>query len=234
MKPNLAAAFVALSLLGCAPNTADSPLAGVTGGKTAIFAGGCFWCLEADFEQLPGVIAAESGYTGGHLPNPGYALVGLGITGHTEAVRVTYDPQRVSFAQLLDYFWRHIDPTVGDRQFCDIGNQYRSGIYWQNEEEKEAAERSRDALLASGRLPRIETEIRAASTFFPAEEYHQDYYRKNPLRYAYYRHACGRDARVREIWNEEAPPSRSPGATGGPSDGLSPPGRGDLSGTPPR
>jgi peptide-methionine (S)-S-oxide reductase len=232
LKP--AAAVLALSLLGCAPNPADSPPSDLSGGKTAIFAGGCFWCLEADFEQLPGVIAAESGYTGGYLPNPSYALVGLGITGHTEAVRVTYDPQRLSYAQLVDYFWRHIDPTVADRQFCDVGNQYRSGIYWQNEEEKQVAERSRAALLASGRLPRIATEIRPASTFFPAEAAHQDYYKKNPLRYAYYRYACGRDARVRQVWGDEVPYSRGQAGGGNPADALSRPGRGGLSGTPPR
>jgi peptide-methionine (S)-S-oxide reductase len=168
--------------------------------RTAIFAGGCFWCIEADFEKLPGVIAAESGYTAGRTVNPTYEQVSAGSTGHTEAIRVTYDPQKVSYRQLLDYFWRHIDPTVKNRQFCDVGSQYRSGIYWQNEAERKAAEGSRDALLASGKLPRIETEIVATSPFYPAEEYHQDYYKKNPIRYAYYRQGCGRDARVQQIW----------------------------------
>ena len=168
--------------------------------RTAIFAGGCFWCIEADFEKLPGVIAAESGYTAGRTVNPTYEQVSAGSTGHTEAIRVTYDPQKVSYRQLLDYFWRHIDPTVKNRQFCDVGSQYRSGIYWQNEAERKAAESSRDTLLASGKLPRIETEIVAASAFYPAEEYHQDYYKKNPIRYAYYRQGCGRDARVQQIW----------------------------------
>ena len=170
---------------------------------TALFAGGCFWCIEADFEKLPGVIGAESGYTAGRKPNPTYELVSAGGTGHTEAVRVTYDPARVSYAQLVDYFWKHIDPTVKDRQFCDSGNQYRSGIYWQNEAERKIAESSRDALLTSGKFKEIHTEIIAATTFYPAEEYHQDYYKKNPIRYAYYRNGCGRDARVQQLWGSK-------------------------------
>ena len=168
--------------------------------RTAIFAGGCFWCSEADFEKLPGVIAAESGYTAGRTVKPTYEQVSAGGTGHTEAIRVSYDPRKVSYPQLLDHFWRSIDPTVKNRQFCDIGTQYRSGIYWQNEGERQAAEASRDALRASGKVARIETEIIAASTFYPAEEYHQDYYKKNSVRYAYYRLSCGRDARLKQIW----------------------------------
>ncbi len=178
---------------------ADSPIATAT----AIFAGGCFWCLEADFEKLPGVIGAESGYTGGKTPNPGYHQVSAGGTGHTEAVRVSYDPAKLSYQQLVDYFWRHIDPTVKDRQFCDAGTQYRSAIYWQNEAERKIAEASRDALLKVGKLPQVYTEVTAASVFYPAEEYHQDYYKKNPIRYAYYRKTCGRDARVHEIWGDK-------------------------------
>jgi len=170
---------------------------------TAIFAGGCFWCLEADFDKLPGVIATESGYTAGKTKNPTYHQVSAGGTGHTEAVRVSYDPAKVSYQQLVDYFWRHIDPTVKDRQFCDVGTQYRSGIYWQNEAERKIAEASRDALLKSGKLKQVFTEIAAASVFYPAEEYHQDYYTKNPIRYAYYRNSCGRDARVQEIWGHK-------------------------------
>jgi peptide-methionine (S)-S-oxide reductase len=166
----------------------------------ALFAGGCFWCIEADFEKLPGVIDAESGYTAGHTPNPTYAQVSAGRTGHTEAVRVLYDPARVSYAQLVAYFWRHIDPTVKDRQFCDVGSQYRSGIYWQNDTERQVAEASRDALLKTGRFATIHTELAAASAFHPAEDYHQDYYKKNELRYSYYRFSCGRDARVKAIW----------------------------------
>lgn len=169
---------------------------------SALFAGGCFWCIEADFEKLPGVIEVESGYTAGQTKNPSYEAVSAGKTGHTEAVRVIYDPKKVSYPQLVDYFWRHIDPTVKDRQFCDIGSQYRSGIYWQNESERQAAESSRAALLKSGRFREIGTELAAATTFWPAEEYHQDYYKKNPIRYTYYRSGCGRDARVRQLWGE--------------------------------
>ena len=169
---------------------------------SALFAGGCFWCIEADFEKLPGVIEVESGYTAGPTKNPSYEAVGAGRTGDTEAVRVIYDPKKVSYPQLVEYFWRHIDPTVKDRQFCDAGSQYRSGIYWQNEAEQKAAEASRDALLKSARFPVIYTEVLPASTFWPAEEYHQDYYKKNPIRYAYYRSSCGRDARVQQLWGE--------------------------------
>ena len=167
---------------------------------TAVFAGGCFWCIEADFEKLPGVASVESGYTAGKTPNPTYELVSNGHTGHTEAVRVTYDPAKVSYAQLVEYFWRHIDPTVKDRQFCDIGSQYRSGIYWGNDAERRVAEASRDALLKSGRFKTIHTELVPASAFFLAEDYHQDYYKKNELRYSYYRLSCGRDARVKSLW----------------------------------
>lgn len=178
--------------------------ANIPNGKaSAIFAGGCFWCIEADFEKLPGVVEVESGYTAGKTNNPSYEAVSAGRTGHTEAVRVFYDPQKVSYAQLVEYFWRHIDPTVKDRQFCDSGSQYRSGIYWQNEAERKVAEESRDALLKSARFPVIYTEVQPATTFWPAEEYHQDYYKKNPIRYAYYRSGCGRDARVQQVWGEK-------------------------------
>ena len=167
---------------------------------TAVFAGGCFWCIEKDFEALPGVVAVESGYTAGKTTNPTYESVSAGRTGHTEAVRVIYDPAKVSYAQLVEYFWRHIDPTVKDRQFCDVGSQYRSGIYWGNETERQAAESSRDALIKSGRFKTIHTELAGASPFYLAEDYHQDYYKKNTVRYNYYRLSCGRDARVKELW----------------------------------
>jgi peptide-methionine (S)-S-oxide reductase len=170
---------------------------------TAIFAGGCFWCTEKDFEELPGVIAAESGYTAGKTENPTYESVSAGYSGHTEAVRVTYDPKKVSYPQLVEFFWKTIDPGVRDRQFCDIGSQYRSGIYWQNEAERLAATASRDALLKTGRFKNIYTELAAASKFWPAEEYHQDYYKKNSLRYKVYRRSCGRDARLADIWSEK-------------------------------
>ncbi len=192
----LPAGLLGAALLGC------GPAAGAPPARTAmaVFAGGCFWCLEADMEKLPAVIAAESGYTGGHTANPTYEQVSAGVTGHAEAVRVTYDPSKISYAKLLDYFWRHIDPTVKDRQFCDVGSQYRSAIYYREEAERQAAEASRDALLMSGKFQHIHTEITAATTFYPAEKYHQDYYKKNPIRYQYYRTTCGRDARVAAVW----------------------------------
>jgi peptide-methionine (S)-S-oxide reductase len=182
---------------------ADTPAAPAVvpaGSATAIFAGGCFWCVESDFEKLSGVLEVESGYTAGRTANPTYEQVSAGGTGHVEAVRVIYDPKKVTYPQLLDYFWRHIDPTVKDRQFCDIGTQYRSGIYWQNEDERKAAEASRDALLTSGKFKVIHTELAPATAFWLAETYHQDYYKKNPIRYAYYRKSCGRDARVEQVW----------------------------------
>jgi peptide-methionine (S)-S-oxide reductase len=196
-----AAALLLLGGIGCAAGAQPAAPAGSTA-ATAIFAGGCFWCLEADFEKLPGVISAESGYTGGKTANPTYHQVSAGGTGHAEAVRVSYDTSKLSYRQLVDYFWRHIDPAAKDRQFCDAGTQYRSAIYWRNDAERKIAEESRAALLKSGVVRQVFTEIAAASAFYPAEEYHQDYYRKNPLRYAFYRTTCGRDARVREIWGD--------------------------------
>jgi peptide-methionine (S)-S-oxide reductase len=204
------AATVLLLLGGLGFSVAAQPAKAAAGATapasamaTAIFAGGCFWCSEADFEKLPGVIDAESGYTGGATPNPTYREVSAGGTGHTEAVRVTYDPTKVTYRQLVDYHWRNIDPTVKDRQFCDVGSQYRSGIYWGNEAERRIAEASRDALLQSGKFKKVYTEIAPASTFYPAEDYHQAYYKKNPIRYGYYRSGCGRDARLKEIWGDK-------------------------------
>jgi peptide-methionine (S)-S-oxide reductase len=195
-----------LALAACnAPASAEKPtsLTVPNGAATAIFAGGCFWCTESDFEKLSGVISAESGYTAGQSSNPTYEQVSAGITGHTEAVRVVYDPAKVSYPQLLEYFWRTIDPTVKDRQFCDSGTQYRSGIYFQNEAERKAVEDSRSALLKDGKVKQVYTEIQMAKVFYPAEEYHQDYYKKNPVRYAYYRKGCGRDARLEQIWSSK-------------------------------
>ncbi|AOW14276.1 peptide-methionine (S)-S-oxide reductase [Hydrogenophaga crassostreae] len=190
-KP-LAAGAVAAA--GLAANAAHAATA------TAVFAGGCFWCTESDFEKLPGVVKAESGYTAGKLANPTYEQVSRGGTGHTEAVRVTYDPDKVSYAKLVEYFWPTIDPTEKNRQFCDIGDQYRSGIYWGNDAERKIAEASRDALLKSGRFKTIYTELAPASTFYLAEDYHQDYYKKNPVRYNYYRLSCGREAQLDRVW----------------------------------
>ena len=201
----LASVLFSLSMAAISSNAlaADATTANQVKAATAIFAGGCFWCSEADFEKLPGVIGAESGYTAGSKSNPTYEQVSAGGTGHTESVRVSYDPSKLSYAQLVDYFWKHIDPTVKDKQFCDSGSQYRSGIYWQNAEERKIAEASREALLASGKFKEIHTEVIAATAFYPAEEYHQDYYKKNPIRYAYYRKGCGRDARIIEVWGSK-------------------------------
>ena len=182
---------------------ADAPAAAPSGqSATAIFAGGCFWCTEADYEKVPGVTEAESGYINGKVKDPTYQQVSAGRTGHTEAVRVHYDPAKVSYAQLLEHFWPTIDPTVKDRQFCDVGNQYRTGIYYQGEAQRSAALASRAQLEKQGRFKQIHTEVEAAGTFYPAETYHQDYYKKNPVRYKFYRLNCGRDARLAEVWGK--------------------------------
>lgn len=196
----------ALAVAACnSPASAEKPvtLAVPSGAATAILLGDVSGYTESDFEKLPGVISAESGYTAGQTVNPSYEQVSAGGTGHTEAVRVVYDPAKVSYPQLLEYFWHTIDPTVKDRQFCDSGTQYRSGIYFQNEAERKAAEDSRSALLKEGKVKQVYTEIQMAKVFYPAEEYHQDYYKKNPVRYAYYRRGCGRDARLEQIWGSK-------------------------------
>lgn len=167
----------------------------------ATFAGGCFWCMEPPFDKLEGVISTTSGYTGGDQRNPTYRQVSAGGTGHTEAVEILYDPEKISYAELLDVFWRNIDPLTADRQFCDVGSQYRTGIFFHNEDQKRLAEQSKQALTASDRFDKpIVTEITPAGEFYPAEDYHQDYYQKNPLRYKFYRYQCGRDQRLEELW----------------------------------
>ncbi len=161
--------------------------------------------MEPPYDQLPGVISTISGYTGGTVANPTYNQVSAGGTGHAEAVEVTYDPRRVSYAKLVDVFWHNIDPYAVDRQFCDGGNQYRSAIFVASNEQRRVAESSKAALRSSGKLTRpIATEIVAASTFYPAEDYHQDYYVKNPVRYKFYRFNCGRDKRLEEVWGKQA------------------------------
>ncbi|HEY5656547.1 MAG TPA: peptide-methionine (S)-S-oxide reductase MsrA [Myxococcota bacterium] len=170
----------------------------------ALFAGGCFWCMEPAFDEVPGVVSTTSGYTGGRVESPTYEQVSSGSTGHAEAVRVVYDPSQVTYEKLLDVFWHNIDPTVRNRQFCDTGSQYRSAIFASGPEERELAEASRRRVAERLGVP-IQTEIVDAGAFYPAEEYHQDYYRKNPLRYAFYRRGCGRDARLAEIWGADAP-----------------------------
>ena len=171
---------------------------------TATLGGGCFWCLEADFDTLDGVISTTSGYTGGHTVNPTYKEMVQGTNGHTEAVRLEYDPARVTYEELLEFFWRQIDPTVADRQFCDVGPQYRAAIFAHDDEQMQAALRSKEALARSKPFPgKIVTEIVPAGTFYRAEDYHQDYATEHPIRYRYYRSRCGRDARLRELWGDE-------------------------------
>lgn len=172
--------------------------------EKAIFAGGCFWCTESDFEKMPGVTAAVSGYLNGSVDRPTYEQVSSGSTGHTEAVEVTFDNAKVSYAQLVELFWPTIDPTVQNQQFCDRGSQYRSGIYPLNAEQMKVAQASKAALVKSGKLPHVFTEVVAAGTFWPAEAYHQDYYKTNALKYRYYRYGCGRDARLEQIWGSKA------------------------------
>jgi peptide methionine sulfoxide reductase msrA/msrB len=172
--------------------------------KVATFAGGCFWCTEADFEKLPGVVKVISGYTGGHKENPTYEEVSSGTTGHVEAVQVYYDPKKITYDGLLDYFWKHIDPTDAGGQFVDRGAQYRSVIFYQNEEEKRLAEESKENLAKSGRFKKpIVTEILPLRKFYEAEDYHQDYYKKHPFKYRFYRSSSGRDKFLKEVWGKE-------------------------------
>lgn len=171
----------------------------------ATFAGGCFWCMQPPFDRLDGVLSTTVGYTGGHTRNPTYEQVSGGGTGHAESIQIAYDPAKVSFAKLLQVFWHNIDPLTPNAQFCDHGTQYRSVIFFHNAEQQRLAEQSKRDLEASGRFKQpIVTEIVPASTFYPAEDYHQAYYRKNPLRYKYYRYGCGRDRRLQELWGAEA------------------------------
>lgn len=185
-----------LFLLGTAPAYAET--------KEAIFAGGCFWCLQADFDELPGVIKTIAGYDGGQSPNPTYEEVSSGSTHYAESVKVIYDTDKISYQIIVDYFWHHIDPTVQDAQFCDTGKQYRTAVFYLDETQK------RDALSSLEKIKKqlpssdkIYTEITPSTHFYPAETYHQSYYLKNPVRYEFYRWSCGRDARVKEVWHEK-------------------------------
>lgn len=192
----LALIFAVLAVPGIEADTGETAY--------ATFAGGCFWCIEADFEKVEGVITVTSGYTGGRVANPTYEQVSAGGTGHTEAIRVVYDPDVVTYEKLLGVFWHNIDPTVVNRQFCDVGDQYRSGIFYHDEAQREAAEKSRAELENSKPFPQpIVTEITEESAFYPAEVYHQDYAKKNPIRYSYYRKGCGRDNRLQQLWGEK-------------------------------
>jgi peptide-methionine (S)-S-oxide reductase len=172
---------------------------------TATFAGGCFWCVESDFDKVDGVVSTTSGYIGGRKANPTYQEVSAGGTGHTEAVQIVFDPSRVSYRALVDRFWTTVDPTVKDQQFCDVGSQYRTGIFFHDEEQRRDAEASKAAIEKSKPFKQpIVTEITMATKFYPAEDYHQDYYQKNPIRYRYYRTGCGRDARLKQLWGDKA------------------------------
>jgi methionine-S-sulfoxide reductase len=197
-----------MTLIAVSAAIADNKTSRMTthAGKTekAIFAGGCFWCMEAPFEKLPGVISVVSGYTGGVKENPTYEEVSSGETGHTEAVEIEYHPEKISYEKLLEVFWMNIDPTAVDRQFVDVGHQYRAAVFYLDDEQKRLAEESRAKLQKSGRFNKpIVTEILQASVFYPAEGYHQDYYKNNPIRYKYYRHGSGRDQFLDSVWGKD-------------------------------
>lgn len=172
--------------------------------EVATFAGGCFWCMEPPFDQLEGVVSTTSGYAGGDELNPTYKEVAGGRTGHTETIQIAYDPTVVTYEKLLEVFWQNIDPTAVDRQFVDVGKQYRSAIFYHNDEQYRLALASKDALTASGRFDKpIVTEISALKQFYPAEEYHQDFYQKNPVRYKFYRYNSGRDQYLKKVWGSK-------------------------------
>ncbi len=171
----------------------------------ATFAGGCFWCMEPPFDKLNGVVSTTSGYAGGRKAEPSYREVVAGGTGHAEAVQVLYDPKKITYAELLEVFWRNIDPTTPNRQFCDRGHQYRTAVFYHDPEQKRLAEESKKRIESSKKLKGpIVTEITEVGAFWPAEEYHQDYYKKNPTRYKYYRYRCGRDRRLKELWGDDS------------------------------
>ena len=186
------------------PSQAAQPAAAPPGGLAkATFAGGCFWCMEPPFDKLPGVVSTTSGYTGGPVKNPSYEQVSAGGTGHAEAVEIVYDPSKVSYEKLLEVFWHNVDPLTADRQFCDKGNQYRTAVFFHGAEQKRLAEATK-VQVAKELGKTVVTEIVPAGPFYAAEEYHQDYYQKNPIRYKYYRNGCGRDRRLGELWGDKA------------------------------
>ena len=206
MTPRLIPALVAGAIAVAAAGAVAQQEAATMpedGHAVATFAGGCFWCMEPPYDKLDGVLATTSGYVGGDKVDPTYQEVSAGGTGHAEAVQVTFDPSKVSYETLLDVFWRNVDPLDAGGQFCDRGDQYRTAIFVHDEEQRQLAEKSKQALEDSGRFEQpIVTEIVAAGPFYPAEDYHQDYYEKNPLRYKFYRWNCGRDQRLAEVWGE--------------------------------
>jgi peptide-methionine (S)-S-oxide reductase len=194
---------LSLGTMVTVPGLAQStqPAAKPAATAKATFAGGCFWCMEEAFDPISGVIATVSGYMGGKTRNPTYEQVSTGRTGHAEVLQIEYDPKKVSYEKLLEVFWRNIDPTQRDAQFCDHGSQYRSGVFYHDEEQRRLAEASRAALVKNKPFKgEIVTEITKAAEFYPAEDYHQDYYKKNPVRYKYYKSGCGRAARLKELW----------------------------------
>jgi peptide-methionine (S)-S-oxide reductase len=195
--------FVWIAALTLSTGVAAAQTEGKTATAKATFAGGCFWCMEEAYDKVPGVIATVSGYMGGQVKNPTYEQVTTGRTGHAEVVQVEYDPAKVSYAKLVEVFWRNIDPTQRDGQFCDNGPQYRSGIFYHDEEQKRVAEASRAALQKTRPFRgEIVTEITKASVFYAAEGYHQDFHTKSPTRYKYYKNGCGRDARLQQLWGK--------------------------------
>jgi peptide-methionine (S)-S-oxide reductase len=200
---DLALFICVILLLPGGPAYAASQTGGGATTAKATFAGGCFWCMEPPYDKLDGVISTISGYAGGKTKNPTYEEVSRGTTGHTEVVQVTYDPKKLTYQKLLDVFWRNIDPLTPNRQFCDIGSQYRSAIFYHDDNQKRLAEESKKALSKRFKEP-IVTEIVAYTEFYPAEDYHQDYYTKNPLRYKYYRYNCGRDQRLEALWGADS------------------------------
>jgi peptide-methionine (S)-S-oxide reductase len=206
MNTTRLARWLVLLFLGCAAVTSTaSSDENETQYHTATFAGGCFWCMEPPFDKLDGVISTTSGYIGGNKENPTYKEVSGGGTGHAEAVQIIYDPARISYDELLNVFWHNIDPTNANGQFCDWGNQYRSEIYYHNAEQEKLAKQSKAALIKRKPFDApVVTAITQASTFYPAEDYHQDYYQKNPVRYKFYRYGCGRDKQLEELWGKTA------------------------------
>ena len=206
LRNGLAIVFLALAAAITAPAAQETTNTALPkGAEVAIFAGGCFWCVESDFDQVPGVLRTVSGYTGGSVKNPTYDTVTAGGSGHREAVQIVFDPKKVSYAQLVEIFWRSVDPTDDGGQFCDRGESYKTAIFATSAEQKRIAEASKNRLAKSGILKRpVVTPIEAAGTFYPAEGYHQNYYKKNPLRYKFYRYSCGRNARIKEVWGKQA------------------------------
>jgi peptide-methionine (S)-S-oxide reductase len=204
------AVLAALLIAGTYPNPASGAGQSETAAaaemlEIATFAGGCFWCVESDFDAVAGVVRTVSGYTGGHVENPTYRQVSSDTTGHREAVQIYFDPDRVAFADLVEIFWRTIDPTDAGGQFCDRGESYTTAVFANSEQQRRAAEASKKMIESSGILGQpVATTIETAGPFYPAEDYHQDYYTKNPLRYKFYRLSCRRDARVKDLWGEQA------------------------------